>query len=75
MIQNRSKTVFEVTYVLETLPGRVWNDFRLPSGLPKEVLEASSRPSKTSSFQLGLPRGLQNGFWKLFGLVGTRFEN
>ena len=49
VIQNRSKTVFEVTCVLETLPGRVWTDFRLPNGLPKEVLETSSRPSKTSS--------------------------
>ena len=50
VIQNRSRTVFEVTCVLKTLPGRVWNDFRLPNGLPKEVLEASSRLSKTYSF-------------------------
>ena len=71
VIQNRSKTVFEVTFVLETLPGRVWNDFELPNGFPKEVLEASSRPSKTFSFQLGLPRGLQNGFWKPFGPLGA----
>ena len=65
--------MFEVTCVLETLPGRVWNDFRLPNGFPKEVLEASSRPSKTSSLSLGLPGGLQNGFWEPFGLLGAGF--
>ena len=48
--QNRSQSLFEVTGVLETLPGRVWIDFRLPNRLPKEVLEASLRPSKTYSF-------------------------
>ena len=65
--------MFEVTCVLETLPGRVWNDFGLPNGLPKEVLEASSRPSKTSSLSLGLPGGLQNGFWEPFGPLGAGF--
>ena len=73
VIQNRSRTVFEVTCVLETLPGRVWNDFRLPNGLPKEVLEASLRPSKTSSLSLGLLGGLQNGFWEPFGSLGAGF--
>ena len=72
-VQNRSKTLFEVTCVLETLPGRVWNDFGLPNSFPKEVLEAFSRPPKTYSFHLGLPGGLWNGFWKPFGPLGARF--
>ena len=71
--QNHSKTLLKVTSVLETLLGRVRNDFGLPNGLPKEVLEASSRPSKTSSLQLGLSGGLQNGFWTPFGPLGTGF--
>ena len=65
--QNRSEAV------VEALPGQVWNDFGLPNGLPKEVLEASSRPSKTSSFQLGLLGGLRNGFWRPFGPLGAGF--
>ena len=50
VFQNGFKTLFEVTCVLETLLGQVWNDFRLPNDIPREVLEASSRPSKTFSF-------------------------
>ena len=65
--------MFEVTCVLEALPGRVWNDFRLPNGSPKEVLEASSRHEKTTFLQLGLPGGLQNGFWESFGPLGAGF--
>ena len=57
----------------EALPKRVWKDFGLPNGLPKEVLEASSRPSKTSSFQLGLLGGVRNGFWRRFGPLGAGF--
>ena len=57
----------------EALPERVWKDFGLPNGLPKQVLEASSRPSKTSSLQLGLPGGLQNGFWTPFGPLEAGF--
>ena len=48
-------------------------DFGLPNGLPEELLEASARPLKTSSFQLGLLGGLQNGFWKPFGPLGAGF--
>ena len=57
----------------EALPERVWKDFGLPNDLPKQVLEASSRRSKTSSFQLGLSGVLQNGFWRLFGPPGAVF--
>ena len=48
-------------------------DFGLPNSLPKEVLEASSRPSKTSSFQLGLPGSFKNDFWTPFGPLGAGF--
>ena len=71
--QNQSKTIFDISCVLEALPWRFWNDFGLPNSLPKEVLEASSRLSKTSSLQLGLPGGLQNGFWTPFGPLGAGF--
>ena len=60
--QNHSTTIFDGICVLETLLEPVWNDFGLPNGFPKEVLEASSRLSKTYSFQRGLPGGCQNGF-------------
>ena len=73
VLQKLSKTLLEIASVLETLPRRVWNDFGVPNGLPKEVLEASSRPSKTSSFQLGLPGGLWNGLWRPFGPLGAGF--
>ena len=66
--------LFDNICVLETLLGRVWNDFGLPNSFPKEVLEASSRPSKIYSFQLGLPGGVQNGFWKRFGHLGAGFS-
>ena len=70
--QNQSKTLFDISCVLGALPWRLWNDFGLPNSLPKEVLEASSRPSKTSSFQLGFPGCFQNGFWRPFGPFGAR---
>ena len=54
--------MIDVMCILETLLGEVWNDFGLPNGSPKEVLEASSRHEKTTSLQLGLPGGFQNGF-------------
>ena len=66
--QNRSKTLFEVTCVLETLLGWAWNDFGLPNGVPKHFLEASSKPSKTFLAvwpSLRRPRSHQNGFWSL----------
>ena len=70
--QNHSKTLFDIRCVSETLPERVWKDFGLPNGCPKEVLEASSRLSKTYSFQRGLPGRCQNGFWSPFGPLGAR---
>ena len=41
--QTPSQTLFEVTSVLETLLGRVRNDFGFPNGSPRKVLEAPSR--------------------------------
>ena len=53
--QNRAKSLFEITCVLETRPGEVWRHFGLPHGSPKHVFQASSRLSKTFSSQFGLP--------------------
>ena len=65
--------MIDVICFLETLLGEAWNDFGLPNGSPKEVLEASSGRSKTSSFQLGLPGRLWNGFWIPFRPRGAGF--
>ena len=73
--QNHSRTLFDIRCVSEALPERAWKDFGVPNGVPKQVLEASSRPSKTSSFQLGRLGGLQNGFWEAFGPLGAGFWN
>ena len=34
---------FDIRCVSEALPERVWKDFGLPNGLPKHVIEGSSR--------------------------------
>ena len=67
------KTLFDISCVLEALPWRLWNNFGLLSSFQKEVLEASSRPSKTCSLQLGLLGSLQNRFWTPFGFFGAGF--